>query len=93
MKRCVAILLSMLLLLPCMVVAEEDSVSADPASNADYMLLEGLGLRADYDDGAFQLDETVSRAEFAMLMLCILGMDEIVAKPESARFFDVPASY
>ncbi len=93
MKRCVAILLSMLLLLPCMVVAEEDSVSADPASNADYMLLEGLGLLADYDDGAFQLDETVSRAEFAMLMLCILGMDEIVAKPESARFFDVPASY
>lgn len=93
MRKYIALILSFIFLLPCITSYAENVTSDFSYNNDNYLILCSLGIIKGYEDGAFKLEDEVSRAEFAMLMSMLVGMDELAVVPEHTVFHDVTTTY
>lgn len=91
-KKITALLLAML----CLFSGTAVAVSAQETSESNYQnaieMMAGLSIMQGYEDGTFRPEAPVTRAEYATLMLRVLGVPEDWSINES-NFADVPESH
>ena len=92
MKKLICLLLAVMLVVSTMgmtVFAKNEPVSADYAVDT----LCDLGFLIGDDAGNLQLDKPVTRAEFATILLRVLGLSEVNAPVTMQTFNDVPQTH
>ena len=92
MKKLISLLLAVMLVVSTMgmtVFAKNEPVSADYAVDT----LCDLGFLIGDDAGNLQLDKPVTRAEFATILLRVLGLSEVNAPVIMQTFNDVPQTH
>ncbi|MDD6736085.1 MAG: S-layer homology domain-containing protein [Clostridiales bacterium] len=93
MKRLTSLLLAIFIITGIIPSAFAAYTDADPY--ADYydstLRLQDLGVLNGYDDGSFRPDNSITRAEFTKIVICMMDKDtEARAAGSYSSFFDVP---
>lgn len=91
-------ILSILIVLIIFTVSVSFAAIPNDVKNTDYeeavTLLTTLGILKGYSDGSFNPDATITRAEFAVIVTRILGLNEIKSNSnEMKRFDDVTSEH
>jgi len=92
MKKILSILLTFSILIGSVTVT--NAAYTDVESTADYRLsalrLQDLEIISGYDDGSFRPNNTITRAEFTKIVVCMMGKeDDAKASNATSGFFDI----
>ncbi|MBU5449402.1 S-layer homology domain-containing protein [Acetivibrio sp. MSJd-27] len=94
LKKVTALVIVLAMALSSVAFASFSDVSEDASYNEAVQVMSSLGLLVGYEDGTFGPDKTITRAEFAAVIVRALGMED-AAKGASVNtiFTDVPADH
>lgn len=94
LKKVTALVIVLAMALSSVAFASFSDVSEDASYNEAVQVMASLGLLVGYEDGTFGPDKTITRAEFAAVIVRALGMED-AAKGASVNtiFTDVPADH
>ena len=94
LKKIAALVIVLAMALSTVSFAAFTDVAADASYNEAVTVMSALGLLKGYEDGSFGPDKTITRAEFAAVVVRMLGMEDAAAGAATAtNFTDVPASH
>ena len=94
LKKIAALVIVLAMALSTVSFAAYTDVAADASYNEAVTVMSALGLLKGYEDGSFGPDKTITRAEFAAVVVRMLGMEDAAAGAATAtNFTDVPASH
>lgn len=86
-KKVIALLMALTVMLSAVSVSAFDDVSEDHKYKNAISSLVSLGLLAGYEDGTFRPDNTITRAEFAAVMTRVLNMESFVSSMDATSVF------
>lgn len=94
LKKVTALVIVLAMALSSVAFANFSDVTEDASYNEAVQVMSSLGLLVGYEDGTFGPDKTITRAEFAAVVVRALGMED-AAKGASVNtiFTDVPATH
>ena len=94
MKRFLSIFVAIVMAMTMVVPAFAYTDTKDSDYNAAITFLSGLGIVNGYDDGSYQPEKVVTRAEMAKLLVVALGLEAGASLLEgTSSFDDVPTSH
>lgn len=94
LKKIAALVIVLAMALSTVSFAAFTDVAEDASYNEAVTVMSALGLLKGYEDGSFGPDKTITRAEFAAVVVRMLGMEDAAAGAATAtNFTDVPASH
>ena len=94
LKKIAALVIVLALALSTVSFAAFTDVKEDASYNEAVTVMSALGLLKGYEDGSFGPDKTITRAEFAAVVVRMLGMEAAAAGAATAtNFADVPATH
>ena len=94
LKKIAALVIVLAMALSTVSFAAYTDVAVDASYNEAVTVMSALGLLKGYEDGSFGPDKTITRAEFAAVVVRMLGMEDAAAGAATAtNFTDVPASH
>ena len=94
LKKIAALVIVLALALSTVSFAAYTDVKADASYSEAVTVMSALGLLKGYEDGTFGPDKTITRAEFAAVVVRMLGMEDAAAGAATAtNFADVPATH
>ena len=94
LKKIAALVIVLAMALSTVSFAAFTDVAADASYNEAVTVMSALDLLKGYEDGSFGPDKTITRAEFAAVVVRMLGMEDAAAGAATAtNFTDVPASH
>ena len=94
LKKIAALVIVLAMALSTVSFAAYTDVAADASYNEAVTVMSALGLLKGYEDGSFGPDKTITRAEFAAVVVRMLGMEDAAAGAATAtNFTDVPATH
>lgn len=94
LKKIAALVIVLAMALSTVSFAAFTDVKEDASYNEAVTVMSALGLLKGYEDGTFGPDKTITRAEFAAVVVRMLGMEDAAAGAATAtNFEDVPATH
>ncbi|MBE7020963.1 MAG: S-layer homology domain-containing protein [Ruminococcaceae bacterium] len=94
LKKIAALVIVLALALSTVSFAAYTDVKEDASYSEAVTVMSALGLLKGYEDGTFGPDKTITRAEFAAVVVRMLGMEAAAAGAATAtNFADVPATH
>ncbi len=94
-KKIAVCFLAMLFSMPLSAFAKSEFTDTSQIKERnDIILLNNLGIIQGYDDNTFRPDNSVSRIEFAVMLLRFMGLENIAAAYEKGQAFgDIPENH
>lgn len=94
LKKIAALVIVLAMALSTVSFAAFTDVAEDASYNEAVTVMAALDLLKGYEDGSFGPDKTITRAEFAAVVVRMLGMEDAAAGAAAAtNFTDVPATH
>ncbi|MBR4893561.1 MAG: S-layer homology domain-containing protein [Clostridia bacterium] len=94
LKKIAALVIVLAMALSSVSFAAFTDVKEDASYNEAVTVMSALGLLKGYEDGTFGPDKTITRAEFAAVVVRMLGMEVAASGVATAtNFIDVPATH
>ncbi len=94
LKKIAALVIVLAMALSTVSFAAFTDVKEDASYNEAVTVMSALGLLKGYEDGSFGPDKTITRAEFAAVVIRMLGLEDAAAGAATAtNFTDVPATH
>ena len=93
-KKIIAVLLACMMIIPNAFAADYNDIEKDSDYGSAVSVLSSLDILNGYSDGSFKPNATITRAEFAAVVVRALGMGDAAEGFKGAtQFNDVPADY